>query len=199
MVTNKKKKQSAILSSGRELFWKYGFRKVSVDEICNAAGCSKMTFYRYYTDKLSLAKAVYDEEVDQAIQKFRNIMQAETRADEKLQAMLSLKSTSLNNISPEFLKDFYCDNDSELKEFITEKTTKVWSEIISDFKEAQQRGFFRQDFKPELLLYISRHISTLINDPYLLQLYGTPHELIMEITRFFTHGIAPNSNKMICK
>lgn len=126
-------------------------------------------------------------------------MQAETPADEKLQAMLSLKSDSVNNISPEFLKDFYSDNDSGLKEFIAEKTTKVWSEIISDFKEAQQRGVFRQDFKPELLLYVSQNISTLINDPYLLQLYGTPQELIMEITRFFTYGIAPNNNKMSSK
>jgi AcrR family transcriptional regulator len=67
IVKPESKKEVAILKAGREFFWKYGFRKVTVDEICKAAGVSKMTFYRYFKDKATLAKTIFDNEVEKAI------------------------------------------------------------------------------------------------------------------------------------
>lgn len=192
-VTNSNKKQQALLSTGRELFWKHGFRRISIDEVCKTAGTSKMTFYRYFPDKLALAKAVFDTEVDNSILQFREIMISETTASEKLEAMLRIKSDSVNNISQEFLNDFYTDKDSDLKTYIAQKTANVWNEIVNDFKMAQLKGVFRSDFKPEILLYISQQLPGFINDPYLVQLCGSPQEVVMEIARFFTYGIAPNA------
>jgi len=185
------KKQDAILKSGRELFWKHGFRRVSVDEICKESQVSKMTFYRYFTDKTMLAKAVFDEEVAKGIIRFKEIMAADIPSSEKIRSMLMLKSESVNNISQEFLKDFYADNETGLKEYVADKTASSWKEIILDFKSAQEKGYFRNDFKPEFLLYISQKLIDIINDEYLLNLYGSPQEVIMELTRFFTYGISP--------
>lgn len=192
-VINSNKKQLALLSAGRELFWKHGFRRISIDEVCKAAGASKMTFYRYFPDKLALAKAVFDQEVDNSILQFREIMIAETPASEKLEALLRIKADSVNNITQEFLNDFYTDKDSDLKKYIAQKTADVWNEIVNDFKMAQQKGVFRSDFKPEILLYISQQLPGFINDPYLIQVCGSPQEVVMEIARFFTYGIAPNA------
>lgn len=192
-VTISNKKHQSLLSAGRELFWKHGFRRISIDEVCKTAGTSKMTFYRYFPDKLALAKAVFDTEVDNSILQFREIMISETTASEKLEAMLRIKSDSVNNISQEFLNDFYTDKDSDLKTYIAQKTANVWNEIVNDFKMAQLKGVFRSDFKPEILLYISQQLPGFINDPYLVQLCGSPQEVVMEIARFFTYGIAPNA------
>ncbi|KAF0203945.1 MAG: regulatory protein [Bacteroidetes bacterium] len=192
-VTISNKKHQSLLSAGRVLFWKHGFRRISIDEVCKTAGTSKMTFYRYFPDKLALAKAVFDTEVDNSILQFREIMISETTASEKLEAMLRIKSDSVNNISQEFLNDFYTDKDSDLKTYIAQKTANVWNEIVNDFKLAQQKGVFRSDFKPEILLYISQQLPGFINDPYLVQLCGSPQEVVMEIARFFTYGIAPNA------
>lgn len=185
------KKQDAILRSGRELFWKFGFRRVSVDEICRESGVSKMTFYRYFTDKTVLAKAVFDAEVAKGMVSFKEIMAADTPASEKMKSILMMKSEAVNNISHEFLKDFYADNETGLKEYVAEKTASSWSEIIKDFRSAQDKGYFRKDFKPEFLLFISQKLTEIIKDEYLLKLYGTPQEVIMEMARFFTYGISP--------
>jgi AcrR family transcriptional regulator len=196
-VTNKK--QQSLLAAGRELFWKHGFRRISIDEVCKVAGASKMTFYRYFPDKLALAKAVFDDEVDKGTLQFREIMISETSASEKLEAMLRIKADSVNNISQEFLNDFYSDKDSDLRTYITQKTADVWNEIVNDFKMAQQKGVFRSDFKPEILLYISQQLPGFINDPYLVQICGSPQDVIMEIARFFTYGIAPNDKTTVEK
>jgi len=196
-VTNKK--QQSLLAAGRELFWKHGFRRISIDEVCKVAGASKMTFYRYFPDKLALAKAVFAAEVDKGTLLFREIMISETSASEKLEAMLRTKADSVNNISQEFLNDFYTDKDSDLKTYIAQKTADVWNEIVNDFKMAQQKGVFRSDFKPEILLYISQQLPGFINDPYLVQICGSPQDVIMEIARFFTYGIAPNDKTTVEK
>ncbi len=196
-VTNKK--QQSLLAAGRELFWKHGFRRISIDEVCKVAGASKMTFYRYFPDKLALAKAVFDDEVDKGTLQFREIMISESSASEKLEAMLRTKADSVNNISQEFLNDFYSDKDSDLRAYIAQKTADVWNEIVNDFKMAQQKGVFRSDFKPEILLYISQQLPGFINDPYLVQLCGSPQEVVMEIARFFTYGIAPNDKTTVEK
>jgi AcrR family transcriptional regulator len=54
------KKYESILITGHDLFWKFGFKRVTIDEICKKAEVSKMTFYKYFTDKIDLAKKVFD-------------------------------------------------------------------------------------------------------------------------------------------
>jgi AcrR family transcriptional regulator len=190
-VISLNKKHHALIAAGRELFWKHGFRRVSIDEVCKLAGASKMTFYRYFPDKQTLAKTVFDQEVDKGTAMFREIMASDTSASEKLEAILKMKADSVNDISTEFLNDFYADKGSGLQEYIARKTASVWEEILDDFRQAQKRGIFRSDFKPELMLYISQQLPGLMNDPYLVGLCGSPQNVVMEIARFFTYGIAP--------
>jgi len=189
------KKQQAILQSGRELFWKYGFRRVSVEEICKAAGVSKMTFYRYYPDKTTLAKAVYDAEIEKGLLQFKVIMAADTTAAVKMENLLKIKSESVDDISKEFLNDFYADETYGLKQYIAEKTASLWEEIINDYKAAQEKGVFRKDFKPEAFLYLSQKLADLLNDAYLMQLCGGPQEVVMEMTKLFAYGISPYASK----
>ncbi len=59
-----------VLAAARELFWKHGLKRVTVEEICREAGVSKMTFYKFFPNKVTLAKAVYDKEVETGYEKF---------------------------------------------------------------------------------------------------------------------------------
>ena len=49
-MSNPKREQ--ILKTGKELFWKFGFKRVTIEEICKEAGISKMTYYKYFTNKM---------------------------------------------------------------------------------------------------------------------------------------------------
>ena len=49
-----------IVEAGRQLFFRYGLKKVTVTEICTGAGVSKMTFYKYFPNKQALAKTIMD-------------------------------------------------------------------------------------------------------------------------------------------
>jgi AcrR family transcriptional regulator len=63
-----------LFKAGRKLFWKYGFRRVSVDEICREAGVSKMTFYRAFEDKQDLAKTIFRKVAEEGVKQFIEIL-----------------------------------------------------------------------------------------------------------------------------
>lgn len=182
-------KQRAIMETAHRLFWKHGFRRVSIEEICREARVSKMTFYRHFPDKLSLARTVYDIQIDEGLRKFRDILSSDLSPREKVEHMLKMKAESVHGISPEFLRDFYNDRDTGLKAHIEEKTAATWQVIMEDFRQAQRQGIFRDDFDPQFLLYMTQRFTDHLNDPYLLQLLGSAEKVVMEMTRLLTFGI----------
>lgn len=189
------KKRVQLLVAARELFWKFGFKRVTIEEVCEKAVVSKMTFYKFFPDKISLAKDVFENEVKTGLARFREIMNSQSTPHEKVKAMMALKSESTNNISREFLNDFYSSEKTELVGFVHDLTARTWNEAIDDFRKAQENGVFRKDFKPEFLFLISQKIAESLTDPKLLALYLTPHELLKEMSNFFCYGISPHNEE----
>jgi AcrR family transcriptional regulator len=185
------KKHLKILETSRDLFWRHGFKRVSIEEICLKAEVSKMTFYRIFPNKVELAKAVFDKEVNEGLRKFKAVLNEESTSSEKIRKIMLMKMDGTHNISNEFLQDFYNDRELGLKEYIEEKTRQSWNEILDDFKQAQQKGWFRSDMKPEFLFFFSQKMGELIVDENLMKLYRTPQELLSELTNFFAYGISP--------
>jgi AcrR family transcriptional regulator len=191
MKTAKASKQDKIHDAARELFWKHGFKRVSVEEVCEKAKVSKMTFYRYFPNKIELAKAVFDKVSKEGVIAFREIMSAEIPSDEKMKRILLLKHEGTNQISNEFLADFYTSKELGLKDFVEKKTIELWEVMLSDFRVAQQNGTFRKDFKPEFLLVVAQKLTELFDDPALMSLYNSPQDLVMEFANLIIYGISP--------
>ena len=187
--TNKKYLQ--ILAASRDLFWKHGFKRVSIEEVCQKAGASKMTFYRFFANKIDLAKAVFDKEVKEGVQRFRDILAEDSTPDEKIRKIVLMKMQGTDHISREFLQDFYADKELGLKDFIEQKTKETWEEMLADFKAAQGKDIFRSDMKPEFLIYFSQKMTELVTDEKLLSFYKSPQDLLMELTNFVSYGITP--------
>ena len=186
------KKYLDIIQAARSLFWKHGFKRVSIEEICREAKTSKMTFYKFFANKPELAKAVFDFVVDDSVAKFKSILHEATSASELMNQMLQMKKEGIHEISQEFITDFYTNPELGLKDYIEEKTRTVWVEMIGDFKLAQERGILRKDLNIEFFVYFTRKFSDLLNDPYLTQIYPNPQDMIMELTRFSAYGISPH-------
>ncbi|MDD5185790.1 MAG: TetR/AcrR family transcriptional regulator, partial [Paludibacter sp.] len=47
-------KKEQIEQIATELFWKHGFKKVTIDEICKKANVSRKTFYTFFENKTAL-------------------------------------------------------------------------------------------------------------------------------------------------
>jgi TetR/AcrR family transcriptional regulator, transcriptional repressor for nem operon len=52
--------KAIILEAGRDLFWKFSFKDISVDYICEIAEVNKGTFYRYFESKIDFCLKTID-------------------------------------------------------------------------------------------------------------------------------------------
>lgn len=86
METKKK-----IYNSANELFQKYGFGKVSVDDIVEKAGVSKGSFYVYFNSKNSLITDVvadYVKELDLDYKSYLELFPADAKVSEILLSLV---------------------------------------------------------------------------------------------------------------
>ncbi len=191
MDNKKESRRETLINTGKDLFLKHGFRRVSIEELCTKAGISKMTFYRYFPNKTELAKTVFLSITENGYRKFQSVMNNDSSPEEKIHKILLYKLEGTDQISQEFLVDFYTSREAGLKDFVMSTTRDAWQEVIRDFRAAQQRGIFREDFNPEFFFLVSQKISGSLDDPEMTRLFESPQAMIMELAKLFMYGISP--------
>ncbi len=182
-------KTALLIQTAKKLFEKYGIKKVSIKEICQEAGVSKMTFYRSFDNKIALAKTVLELFLEKNLAEYQTLMQQPISFKEKMEQALIQKQQGLNELSEEFLKDIQETKETVLLHTIAHYTKKISTTVLNDYILAQQKGDIRPDIKPEFIHYFLHKSQEMAKDPYLLSIYTNRKELTMEITRFFFHGI----------
>jgi len=182
-------KHKAILETAQRLFWKFGFRKVTIEEICKESNVSKMTFYKFFKNKPDLAKKVISVIMDKAMLGYNEIIKMDIPFSEKVTKQLILKHEMTNEISKEFVMDIFSDDKLGLKEHWQSYADKFSIAIVEDFKHAQKMGWIRKDLNLDFILYYQKKIIEMAYDPEINKMYGSLGELIMEITNMFFFGI----------
>lgn len=79
-----KPKYHEIINFSSQFFNREGFLNPSIDRIAEAAGISKMTFYRYFEDKEALIKAVLEEKHNTFILELKSLIAEKETAKDKL-------------------------------------------------------------------------------------------------------------------
>jgi AcrR family transcriptional regulator len=182
-------KRELILKTGKELFWKFGFKRVTVEEVCKEAGISKMTFYKFFTNKIDLVKTIMNDILQESLSKYKNIMASEIPYPEKVVALIHLKSEQIETMSSEFFRDYVQTDDPEMISYLQQLSGESMQMFTDDFRKAQKNGDIRKDLKIEFIMYIMNHLVEMAQNDALINMYEEPQDLVMEITNFLFYGI----------
>ena len=185
------KKYQAILINAKNLFWKHGIRRISIEEICKESGVSKMTYYKFFRNKNELVKAILNGIVEKSMKEYRDYWDSDLPFEKKVEKTIEFKMKYSIDISQEFITDLYANPDSELKEFIQSLLDANVQMIRNDFINAQEKGEISSNLSIDFILYIVNRIPELISDPMLTQKYASPQQLIREFMEFFFYGLIP--------
>jgi AcrR family transcriptional regulator len=185
-------KRIQILSTGKELFWKFGFKRVTIEEICREARVSKMTFYKFFPNKLELASTILDQLFDESIANIQKIRDEHVSADITFKKMLQLKSEGSQGISNEFIKDLYVNAEDGLNAYIAEKIGMMFAEMIKVYEQGQEDGWVRKDLNIPFFMKYTMKVIEIVSNEELLTYFDDPQDMIMEVTNLFIYGISPH-------
>ena len=187
-----KKKQ--ILVTAEDLFFRFGIKRISIEEICSTAKVSKMTFYKYFKNKLELVKYLWFLMFEEGMKNFEEIENMDISFQEKVELILKMKEESSKKLSHEFALEYFFSND-ELREFFNQMYKKNIGAFIDFFKNGQIKGEVRTEMKPEFFIAAVNKLMELVENKRLVQSYETYKDFVLEVNNFLYYGIFPRPDK----
>jgi AcrR family transcriptional regulator len=178
-----------LVEKAKELFFHYGTNRVSIEEICQKSGVSKMTFYRYFPNKTALARYVLESIYGEAREMVNNILAMDLPFEERLKKVLVTKMEYTEKYSREFVEDLMMGTEPELKKYIEEETKNFLNELRKIFSDAQKKGEIRSDIKVDFIIYMMNIMREVFNDKNLQKQYPDFGSLMEDTFNFFYYGV----------
>jgi AcrR family transcriptional regulator len=189
-VINSSKYQD-ICKKGKELFWKYGVKRVTIEEICREAGVSKMTFYKFFPNKIELAKTIFEGVYEKSLKRFKDTISSDLPFQDKVKEMIAMKMEGSKDISVEFLNDIYKNPELGLLAYAEKRQQESLGLFATFLTDAQKQGFIRKQIKIDFVFYWIQQMSHIMEDEQLVSKYDHPQDLIMELMNFMFYGLSP--------
>ncbi len=188
------KKYQDLLATARELFFKHGTKRVTIEEICEKAGVSKMTFYKFFRNKEDLSIRMLSQINDRILGEQDEIMNRDIPFIDKIRGIVNHLIKTHEELGDIFLDEMWGSNEDFLIFFNTLK--KGSYKLVSDFiMQGQSEGVIRKGLKPEMILYLFDIFQGMLNSDRMREIAPDPHERLDSILNFIFYGIIDSSQQ----
>lgn len=187
-------KKSQVTETAEELFMKFGMKRVTVKEICEKAGVSKMTFYNHFDNKNDIIKYIFNSWLDEGYRWLEELEKQNLSFREEIQKILEYKKSYTSRMSPQFI-DEYLKDSPELEDFFENYRQRGVESFIDWIESCKEKGKVRKTIKSEFLVHVFNMVFNLVKDEQLRSLYPNISDLIEDIFEFIFYGIVPEQNK----
>ncbi len=186
-ITNPK--YIALKTKGKELFWKHGIKRISIEEICREANVSKMTFYKFFPNKVELVTSILDDLMETSMSAFDKMVKSDMPFPNILENIFMMKLEAVKDFSPEFIKDIYNSPKLGLDKYLNTLAEKSQGQVKDFFLESKKKGYLRKEVNIDFVMAYSAKLSEFISDEKLMAQFETPKDFVMEVMNMLFYGI----------
>ena len=187
----KRTKKEQLEFTATELFWKHGFKKVSIDEICKKANVSRKTFYTFFENKSALVIHLMKKMTDEAFLESRKIIEGEGTFAEKMEKSLNLKLERNKNMSIEFVADFYNPDSTDILDCFNLIIKDSMSMLTEFLRKAQSTGEMNPDLNLNYVLWLMQKQIEFCSSPELMSMFPDVDTMTKQLTQSLIYGILP--------
>lgn len=153
-----------ILEKAIEMFWKYGVRSVTMNDIAKDLGMSKKTLYQYFDDKTSLVKETVNHKHNHSLCQVEALSEDSTDAIDSMTKITRYFLNILQEVNPAFFYDiqkYY----PEIWNLHKEREDKfILEHIRQNLERGIQNGLYRKDINIEILAHLVMAENTIALD-----------------------------------
>jgi AcrR family transcriptional regulator len=182
--------EQQILTKTRELFFKYGVKSITMDDIAANLGMSKKTIYAAFPDKKALLKQMVSDYLQLHQQSSQCEVADSTNAIERMLKAAAAGVQFMEKINPVFLYDMQKYFGDVWSVFETYRNTEIRKEVKSCLQQAQQEGLVREELELDLVVSMHmQHIDLMVEPGHFENLQMPRAEIIKTVLITFLNGI----------
>lgn len=140
-----------IESEADQLFMRYGFRSVTMDDIAKRTGVSKKTIYRYFKDKAQLVSTVTSKRLCQEEEIMKTTLEgSENAIDEMMKVSMHIRKM-VKSLHASLLMELRKYYPTAWKAYVCYKDTFVFDMISDNIKRGIDEGLYRSNLNPKIM------------------------------------------------
>jgi AcrR family transcriptional regulator len=184
-MKNKSKKRQMLIDTAKNLFFKHGVKRVTIEEICQESNVSKVTFYRYFNDKNDLIKLIRNELTETGLSKFDEINRLPLSYPEKVDQMTTWRAKFFFAMNNEFVKDII-----DLEAI----TDEIKNRYLKNIRLAQQKGEINRDLSPEIIWLVTEKFNEIIKEGKWESFLNDHTDVQTQLRQIYFYGLIKNEN-----
>jgi AcrR family transcriptional regulator len=177
-----------VVAEAKRLFFQFGFRRITMDEIARNLRMSKKTLYALFPAKEALIRAVVESIMEPNLSRLRELMQNEKTVAAIFSGSMAVFHGLSQSISEPMMSDMRTM--PEIWREVESRRQNVLLGLRKALERGKRSGEIRPDLHVDLFLRIYILIVNAVGNPaVMMELNLKPSELADQIYAVFFHGI----------
>ncbi|MBI3518736.1 MAG: TetR/AcrR family transcriptional regulator [Bacteroidetes bacterium] len=182
--------QEKILKTSLELFFKYGIKRVTMDDIAKELGMSKKTIYQFYKEKDDLVNQLCEIEMLKNEKKFEEVYTQSVDPIHEIMIISKNMREMMQNVNPVFFLDLQKFHPKAFNQIQQFKQNCAYKDIVRNIKKGKEEGLYRPEIDEDFVAtYRMAQIDALMfgnSFSFDKISFTKAHELILDM---FVYGI----------
>lgn len=140
-----------ILQSTLELFFRYGIKSVTMDDIARHLAMSKKTIYQYFRDKDEVVHTLMQRELQRDMNDFTDIARTASNVVEEVFNHMKKMQQMFQNINPNIFYDLRKYHPKTWELFHRFRTDFVIGQVVDALNKGKSQGLVREDIDAEMI------------------------------------------------
>lgn len=145
------KTKDRILQGAQELFFKYGIKSITMDDVAKHLAISKKTIYKYYADKNEVVEAMTTQLMKKNEKEFQAIANESTNVVEEVFTMMNHMSHMFSQMNSNLFYDMQKYHPNSWKLFKDFKEECIERMVEESVKRGISQGLVRSDINSKIV------------------------------------------------
>ena len=201
LLRKKMEPQEKILKCALELFFKYGIKRVTMDDIAKELGMSKKTIYQFYKEKDDIVNQLCNIEMIQHEKEMIELYELSKDPVHEIMLISKKMREMMQKINPMFFMDLQKYHPIALVRFQKFKKECAFAHIKRNIIKGMEEGIYRPDIDVDFVANyrLSQLDMLMFTNQFSFEKvsFTKSHELLLDM---FVHGVCTiKGHKLINK
>ncbi len=188
-------KQKLLIQNAYVLFRKHGIQRISIEEICKKANVSKMTFYKYFTNKDELFMHIIRRIFDYITRETFSVIDSDLPIKQKFDRISLFKQRTMELIGEEMMISMM--NYTPAYEYL-EEVKRYSSKRFREFIITEQKlGNINPEINIDLILLVLFEINRLYTEHRLTNIFDSPDKMVKAVNELLIYGLLKRNDREI--